>query len=154
MKPTQLEIQCSMQILKPVNEVFEAIVNPEQMINYFISKSSGRMEEGKNLTWNFPEIEMDVPVKIGKIINDEYISYYWENGESTQLVEMNLKPYKDGFTVVTVTEKSMENTETGIKWLKENTEGWANFLACLKAWMEYGIHLRKGAFDYRFEKNY
>src|SRR5690606_18955893 len=101
---------------------------------------------------NFPEIKTDVPVKIGKVINNEYISYYWENGESTQLVEMNLKPYKDGFTVVTVTEKSMENTETGIKWLKGNTEGWANFLACLKAWVEYGVHLRKGAFDYRFDK--
>ncbi|WP_330443669.1 SRPBCC domain-containing protein [Flavobacterium sp. C4GT6] len=141
-----------MQILKPVHEVFEKIVNPEQMINYFISKSSGRMEDGKNLTWNFPEIEMNVSVKVGKIINNEYISYYWENGENTQLVERNLKPYKHGFTVVTVTEKSMENTEPVIKWLKENTEGWANFLACFKAWMEYGIHLRKGAFDYRFKK--
>lgn len=29
-----------------------------------------------------------------------------------------------------------------------NTEGWANFLACLKAWMEYGINFRKGAFAY------
>ncbi|MFL9838820.1 SRPBCC domain-containing protein [Flavobacterium sp. ST-75] len=152
MKPTQLEIQCSMQILKPVHKVFEAIVNPEQMTNYFISKSSGRMEEGKKLIWNFPEIKADVPVKVDKVIKDEYISYYWENGESTQLVEMSLKPYKDGTTIVTVTEKGMENNEAGIKWLKGNTEGWANFLACLKAWMEYGVHLRKGAFDYRFDK--
>lgn len=32
----------------------------------------------------------------------------------------------------------------------ENTEGWANFLACLKAYLDYGINLRKGAFDFRF----
>jgi len=51
-------------------------------------------------------------------------------------------------TLVTITEKSMENNEAGIKWLKGNTEGWANFLACLKAYMEYGINLRKGGFDF------
>jgi hypothetical protein len=49
---------------------------------------------------------------------------------------------------VTVTEKSRNNDEAGILWLRRNTEGWANFLACLKAWLEYGINLRKGAFDY------
>ena len=51
-------------------------------------------------------------------------------------------------TLVTVTEKSRENDEAGIKWLQGNTEGWANFLACLKAYLEYGINLRKGAFDF------
>ena len=35
-----------------------------------------------------------------------------------------------------------------LKWLVGNTEGWANFLACLKAWMEYKVNLRKGAFDF------
>ncbi len=29
-----------------------------------------------------------------------------------------------------------------------NTEGGANFLACLKAYLEHGIILRKGAFDF------
>jgi len=39
-----LEIKTTLQIAKPCPEVFEAIVNPEKMSNYFISKSSGRME--------------------------------------------------------------------------------------------------------------
>lgn len=64
---------------------------------------------------------------------------------------MNLEPKKDGSTVVRITEKEMENDETGINWLKGNTEGWANFLACLKAYLEFGINLRKGAFIFRFE---
>jgi hypothetical protein len=46
----------------------------------------------------------------------------------------------------------MENSAAGIKWLQGNRGGWANFLACLKAWMEYGINLRKGAFDYMADK--
>ncbi len=38
-----LEIKVAIQILKPANTVFEAIINPEKMTNYFISKSSGKM---------------------------------------------------------------------------------------------------------------
>lgn len=83
---TTLEIKTALQIQKPAHEVFEAIVGPDKMSIYFISKGSGRMEEEKM-----------------------------------------------------------------IKWLGQNTEGWANFLACLKAYLEYGINLRKGAFD--FQKN-
>jgi hypothetical protein len=53
----------------------------------------------------------------------------------------------DDEAFVTVREKSRDNDEAGIKWLKGNTAGWANFLACLKAYLEYGINLRKGAID-------
>ncbi len=67
---------------------------------------------------------------------------------SNTLVEMILTPSGDSSTVVNITEKSGKNDEAGIKWLKGNTEGWANFLACLKAYLEYGINLRKGAFDF------
>jgi hypothetical protein len=66
---------------------------------------------------------------------------------------MTLTPKANNSTLVSITEKSMENDEAGIKWLIGNTEGWANFLACLKAWLEYGINLRKGAFDYMSEKH-
>ena len=65
---------------------------------------------------------------------------------------MELEPGHNNSTIITVTEKDMPNNEEGIKWLKGNTEGWANFLACLKAYLEYGINLRKGAFDYRSDK--
>ena len=43
LKNQTLEIKVALQILKPVNTVFEAIVDPEKMSNYFISESSGRM---------------------------------------------------------------------------------------------------------------
>lgn len=106
------------------------------------------MEEGKKLFWKFPEFEEEFPVRVDKIEKDKYISYYWDTEGKELLVEMNLTPADNDATLVTITEKSMENDEAGIKWLKGNTEGWANFLACLKAYLEYGINLRKGGFDY------
>jgi uncharacterized protein YndB with AHSA1/START domain len=148
MENQTLEIKTGIQVLKPVHEVFEAIVDPAKMTGYFISESNGRMKEGAHLIWRFPEFDEDAPVRVGKIEEDKYISYYWEIDGQELLVEMALTAAGNDATVVKITEKGMDNTEAGIKWLKGNTEGWANFLACLKAYLEYGINLRKGAFDY------
>ena len=148
MSNENLEIKVAIQILKPMRTVFEAIVDPDNMTNYFISESSGRMVEGKELMWKFPEFEEEFPIRVGKIEQDRYVSYHWDTDSRELLVEMTLTPADGDATVVTVTEKSMENDEAGIKWLMGNTGGWANFLACLKAYLEYGINLRNGAFDF------
>ncbi|RZM05467.1 MAG: hypothetical protein EOO88_54840 [Pedobacter sp.] len=141
MEQFPLQIKVALQVQKPVAEVFEAIVDPSQMTHYFIEQSNGRMEEGGTLQWKFPEMDMLVPVRVGRIEKDKYISYYWDGEDGGEfLVEMHLTPYDNNeATVVTITEKGASNDAAGIKWLQGNTEGWANFLACLKAWKEYGI---------------
>jgi uncharacterized protein YndB with AHSA1/START domain len=148
-----LGIKTAIQILKPVNEVFEAIIDPDKMSKYFISKSSGWMEDGKQIMWKFPEFDLEFPIRVGKIQKNKYISYSWDVDGIELLVEMTLKSRGNSSTVITVSENSRNNDEEGIKWLMGNTEGWANFLACLKAYLEYGINLRKGAFDFLSDKS-
>jgi len=143
-----LSIRTKIKILKPASVVFEAIVNPEQMSNYFISKGSARMEAGSKPFWNFPEFEAGFEVRVGKLRPNTYVSFHWDTEVGETLVEINLDERADQSTIVTVTEGVISNNDAGIKWLQGNTEGWANFLACMKAWLEYGIHLRKGAFDF------
>ena len=143
----KLEIKVSLKIQKPLHEVFEAIADPEKMSNYFISYSSGKIEEDQTLIWKFPEFDMEFPIRVTKVEMDRYISFFWNDFDGTETnVEISLYPKEDESTFVTVTEKSRPNDVDGIKWLQGNTEGWANVLACMKAWLEYGIHLRKGAF--------
>ena len=153
MNNQNLQIEVSIQVLRPASEVFEAIVDPQKMSNYFISKSSGRMEDGKDLTWLFPEFEEETIVKVGQTDRNRYIPFYWEIEGKEHLVEINLSSTDNNNTVVKVTEKGGTNDEKGIIWLKGNTEGWANFLACLKAYLEYDINLRKGAFDFLRKTN-
>jgi uncharacterized protein YndB with AHSA1/START domain len=153
MKNQMLEVKAALQILRPANEVFEAIIDPLKMSNYFISKSSGRMEEGKKIVWRFPEFDMEFPVRIGKIEKEKYISFFWDVDGIELLTEISLTSRAGNSTLVNITEKSRKNDEAGIKWLMGNTEGWANFLACLKAYLEYGINLRKGAFDFMSDKS-
>jgi len=143
-----LEITASIQISKPPHEVFEAIVDPQKMTNYFISESTGRMEAGKKLVWRFPEFDEDAPVQVGEVVKDQSISFHWDTDGQAMQVQIKLAPTGNNATHVKITEGKMEANDAGIAWLKGNTEGWANFLACLKAYLEYGINLRKGAFDF------
>ncbi len=146
-----LEINTALQVQKPVHEVFEAIIDPEQMKNYFISESTGRLEQGKQVNWKFPEFDEVAPVRVGRVEPDHYISFNWDVEGHEHIVEIILSRRENNSTLVQVKERGGENSEAGISWLKQNTEGWANFLACMKAWLEYGINLRKGAFDFMKE---
>ena len=145
----QLEIKATIQISRSQKDIFEAIVKQEKMSNYFISHASGNMEEGKTVEWTFPEFAGSFPVKVLKLTSPENIIFEWEGIEgSTTTVEIKLKKFEDSKTVVKITEGKLDVNENGILWFGRNTEGWANFLASLKAYLEYGINLRKGAFDF------
>ena len=141
----RLESNAAIQIQKPVKEVFEGIVNPENMTKYFISESSGRLETGKEVIWKFPEFDDKFPVNEIKIDNNSSISFVWD---PETVVKITLEKLPDNSTIVRVNENGKELNENNLKWALENSGGWANFLACMKAYLEYGIQLRKGAFDF------
>ena len=141
----RLESNATLQIQKPVEEVFEGIVNPEKMTKYFISESSGRLETGKNVIWKFPEFDEKFPLKEIKIETNRSISFVWD---PETVVKITLEKLPDNSTIVRVNENGKELNEHNLKWALENSGGWANFLACMKAYLEYGIQLRKGAFDF------
>ncbi|MGB5287770.1 MAG: SRPBCC domain-containing protein [Ignavibacteriaceae bacterium] len=141
----KLESNATIQIQKPIEEVFEGIVNPEKMTKYFISESSGRLETGKEVIWKFPEFEDKFPIKEIKIENTSTISFVWD---PETIVKITLEKLPDDSTIVRVNENGKELDEANLKWALENSGGWANFLACMKAYLEYGIQLRKGAFDF------
>ncbi|MBT8267453.1 MAG: SRPBCC domain-containing protein [Bacteroidia bacterium] len=145
----KLESNAIIQIQKPIEDVFEGIVNPEKMTKYFISESSGRLESGNEVIWKFPEFEDKFPIRKVKIEKNRSISFVWD---PETLVKITLEKLPDESTIVRVNENGKEFNEDNLKWALENSGGWANFLACMKAYLEYGIQLRKGAFDFMRKK--
>ena len=141
----KLTAKATLQIQKPVDEVFDAIVNPEHITKYFISRSSGPMETGKKLTWEFGDFSGGFPVNIREVQSNRFVSFVWDQ---ETVVDIAFEAQPDNSTVVKITEGEKELNEQNLKWLTDNTFGWGNFLDCLKAYLEYGINLRKGAFDY------
>lgn len=103
------------------------------------------MEVGVELQWSFPEFDGSYPVSVKEVISNKKIVFTWDPESE---VEINLEDNSAEYTVVKVTETGRSNDEAGIKWAIGQTEGWANFLACMKAFLEYNIRLREGAFDF------
>ena len=141
----RLESNTALQIQKPIEEVFEGIVNPAKMTKYFISESTGRLETDKEVFWKFPEFSEQFLVKEIKLEANRSISFVWD---SETVVNITLESMPDKSTLVRVNEGDKEFNETNLKWVIENTAGWSNFLACMKAYLEYGVQLRKGAYDF------
>lgn len=144
----RLTIRAALHIKKPIEAVYSGIAKKEEMTNYFISWASQSIEkEGDVIEWQFPEMDLKFPVRVGKLDPPNSLEFFWddENGAET-FVRMELLSREGGLTKVTVSEGEKPADEAGIEWYGRNTEGWANFLACLKAWLEHGIHLRRNAF--------
>jgi len=142
----KLVIKTAIQIQKPLARVFEAIVNPEKMKQYFISESTGWLEEGKEVKWKWAEFpEVESVVNNIKIEKNRTVSFDWDTDTT---VTISLKEQADKSVVVRIIEGEKELDENNLKWYGGNTEGWANFLACLKAYLEHGINLRIGAFEF------
>ena len=141
----KLESKAAIQIQKPIEDVFEAIVNPEKMTQYFISESSGKLESGNEVIWKFPEFPDKFPITKIKTETNCSISFVWD---PDTVVKIILEKLPDKSTIVSVNENGKEFKAENIEWALGNSGGWANFLACLKAYLEYGIQLRKGAFDF------
>ena len=146
----KLTAKASLQIQKPVEDVFDAVVDPQKITGYFIAESSGRMETGRELQWEFGDFPGKLPVQVREVKANQLVSFVWD--EDT-VVNISFEGQRDGTTVVHITEGEKDLSEENLKWLIDNTFGWGNFLDCLKAYLEYGINLRRGAFDYMKQAN-
>jgi len=50
-------------------------------------------------------------------------------------------------TLVKISESGWDSTDEGLKMSYGNCMGWSQMLSALKAFTEYGIDLRKGAYS-------
>ena len=124
--------------MKPTNEVFEAIVNPESIGSFWFSSSSDRWEQGKSVTLIYDEYEADLVIDVLEIEENQKIEFSWgkESNEET-VVTITLKGFDDACTMIEVNESGFNQNDPEIvnKMLGQN-EGWVYMLACLKAFLE------------------
>ena len=144
MAEDKIKAKVQMGILKSASLIFEAIVDPEQMKQYFISGSTGRMESGKTLTWTWDDFDAEHQIKIGKIEKDKTVSFEWNGSGVNCVVVITLEPKGNDKTLVKITESEWTADYKGANQCMGQVEGWTHFLCCLKAYLEYGINLRTG----------
>src|ERR1044071_9300768 len=73
-----------MLIRKPVAEVFEAFINPEITTKFWFTKSSGRLEAGKQIRWDWEMYNSGTDVTVKVIEPNQRILVEWMGyGEPT-----------------------------------------------------------------------
>ena len=139
-----IEVKVKDIIVKPVDEVFGAIRNPEKLCGYFTLKSSGALVEGKNIDWWFDVADTAFTIYVSKVIENQQISLEWSGSGIKAMIDIQLASPKENKTSIEITEKSFAFDEAGVKRALQQTQGWTDFICSLKAYLYTGINLRMG----------
>jgi uncharacterized protein YndB with AHSA1/START domain len=135
-------MRTGMLIRRPVVEVFEAFINPEVTTKFWFTKSSGRLEAGKQAQWDWEMYNISVPVSVKTIEPNKRIVITWPGYSSLTTVEWEFAPQPDGTTFVRITESGFTGTgDEMLKQVVDSTQGFTLVLAGLKAFLEHNVRL-------------
>jgi uncharacterized protein YndB with AHSA1/START domain len=129
-----------MLIRKPVATVFQAFLDPNITTNFWFTKSSGQLEVGKTITWEWEMYGISTKVLVKDIIPNKKISIEW--GEPATNVDFEFNTLTEETTYVVI--KNYGFTEKGdelISVIKDSTGGFTTVLDGLKAYLEHNIRL-------------
>lgn len=138
--PNIPEVAVQMLIRKPVSAVFRAFVDPEITTRFWFTKSSGPLEAGKAVQWDWEMYGVSTRVFTKAMIPDKLISTEW--GDPATTVDYEFTAMTEDTTYVVIRNYGF-NLAGGdlIRAIKDNTGGFTTVLDGLKAWLEHGIAL-------------
>jgi uncharacterized protein YndB with AHSA1/START domain len=140
----EVEVNVRDRILKPVNEVFAAFVDPAKMSHYFISGASGPMKAGTKVEWEFADVGAKVLIDVLEVEENRRIVYEWASCGARSRTTIQMRADEPNTTVVTINEARFPMDHEGVKRAMGQTAGWTYTLACLKAYLQFNINLRLG----------
>jgi uncharacterized protein YndB with AHSA1/START domain len=131
-----------MLIRKPLMEVFEAFINPATTTRFWFTKSSGQLEVGKQVQWEWEMYDISIPVTAKDIKPNRRIVVEWPGYSGPTTVEWMFVPQKDGTTFVSITEAGFTGDgDELVKQVTASTQGFTLVLAGLKALLEHNVRL-------------
>ena len=131
-----------MLIRRPISDVFEAFINPEITTQFWFTKSSGRLEVGKQVQWDWEMYDISIPVTAIVIEPSKRIVIEWPGYSGPTTVEWIFAPQEDGTTFVSITEAGFTgDADELVKQVTDSTQGFTLVLAGLKAFVEHNIRL-------------
>lgn len=132
--------EAQMLIRKPVAEVFNAMVDPKITTQFWFTKSSGKLEAGKTVTWQWEMYQVSTTATVKEIIASQKLVFEW--GDDKRLVAFTFDAIAENETYVKARETGY--TETGdalLAAIRDSTGGFTTVLDGMKAYLERGINL-------------
>lgn len=134
--------ETGMLIRRPVGKVFEAFVDPAVTTQFWFTKSSGRLEPGKQVLWEWEMYGASAPVTVKAVVPDERIVIEWPGYGIPTTVTWHFRPLGDDQTFVSIRESGFQGDgDTVVNHALASVGGFSLVLAGLKALLEHGIQL-------------
>lgn len=131
-----------MLIRRPVAEVFEAFINPDITTKFWFTKSSGKLESGQRVRWEWEIYHVSTDVYVKEIEPNKRILVEWMDADGSTILEWTFMPRPDDTTFVKITHSGFRGTAEEIaEQAIASTEGFTFVLAGLKAFLEQGVIL-------------
>lgn len=134
--------ETGMLIRRPVADVFGAFTDPEITTKFWFTKSNGRLEPGKKVTWEWEMYGVSTHVTVKVIERNERIVIEWDGIHGRTTVEWKFVPQEDDTTFVSIRESGFTgDSDELVKQATDSTGGFCWVLAGLKALLEHNVEL-------------
>lgn len=131
-----------MLIRRPVALVFEAFIDPGVTTTFWFTKSSGRLETGRQVTWTWEMYGASTQVMAKVIEPGKRIVIEWDGYSGRTTVEWKFAAQEDGSTFVSITESGWTGSgDELVRYALDSTEGFTWTLAACKALLEHDVRL-------------
>jgi uncharacterized protein YndB with AHSA1/START domain len=138
-------VDIGMLIRRPPHDVFEALADPSITTRFWYTKSTGRMTEGAELTWEWEMYGASGRVWVKQVEPDRCIRFTWDGYDPANptTVEFRFIPYESDATYLRITETGFTgDADTQVMRALDSTSGFTFLLSSLKAALEHDITLR------------
>lgn len=135
-----LIVTAQMLIRKPAAEVYAAFIDPAVTTNFWFTKSSGSLEPGASIRWDWEMYGVGTDVRVLALEPSQRILIEWDDPPTP--VEWQFQPRPDGTTLVKISTSGFQGTPDEIvEKAIDSKGGFSMVLAGLKAYLEHGIRL-------------
>lgn len=126
-----------MLIRKPVEQVFEAFVDPAITSRFWFTRGSSRLQEGRTVTWHWDMYGVSAEVAAKAVEPLRRILIEWPTP-----IEWTFAPRQDGTTFVTITASGFSGSDDEkVAQAIDSMGGFSFALAGCKALLEHGVEL-------------
>ena len=129
--------RATMLIRRPVEDVFNAFVDPAVTTKFWFNRSSGALAVGRTVTWYWDHYGASGDVVVKRLEKNRRIDIEWPTP-----VEWVFTDRSDGTTFVSITASGFTGTDDEqVAQALDSTEGFNLVIAACKAYLEHGIEL-------------
>ena len=134
------KIMTQMLIRKSAKEVFYASIDPNVTTKFWFTKSSGKIETGKEVQWEWEMYGVSAKTLVRNVKKDEQILFDW--GEPSTTVEIKFISKSVDTTLVQISNWGFSgNKDEIIAKALDSMGGFSFLLASLKALLEHNVIL-------------